>query len=976
MYKRRRDVFLQIESIDGYSPLAPVLCSRGYGRDCMYSPGHESGRIPPDEIFAASVDALVYREYLDPHYLVPKTTKLIAADVNEPPWNRRVPGTVLWARPGERLYIHVRNGDAHDCHSFHLHGLRYGIDSDGAWPFGVSTRDDRRSDEILPGKSWTYVFDATPETIGAWAFHDHAHEVARHVNRGLFGGLIVRDPEVHCADHEIPLFVHQMQGGVECQIDSGVLHHGDTFDFTFPATPGTCHYHCRIHGITMAGIVRIVAGGPATSTVAIRDNYFDPATVDVAPGGKVKWKNEGTNDHIVYSGGGGAASYCLNGRTFVGNTPTVVADAGERLRWFVFNLDFGGTWHNFHPHSTRWRLPTPAGGASDVHSLSPAESFVADTEAPSALRLPCALEDLQCDPPSDACRVRVKGDFLFHCHIEEHMMAGLAGLVRSREWVWITHDLERSLQLELPYDDVSNECPPVDVERCGHRRLRQPATGMGGEGAMAGMAGTPPIDMHQARAQGLWELLPCDSQVLAVHAALLHTGRVLFFAGTGNDPAKEPAHDFRSVVWDCQNGTFHKPFTPIDFFCAGQAFLPDGRLLVAGGTQQYDPFFGLRDSYLFDTLAEDWVHVQDMAHGRWYPSLVALGDGEVLAVGGDDEASHRNRLPETYANATGWTAHTPFAADPPNFPHLFLLVNGRVFYSGGYMGGGGFGPGRINVATSAVAAVSGLRLPGQRGQAASVLLPPAQLQHVLIMGGGDPAIELVDRIDLSAATPKYQPAASLHHARMHLNAVLLPDRTVFVSGGGLHDERDPVKVAEIYDPVANAWTEAATAMVPRLYHSVALLLPDGRVITAGSNPHRGDDELRLELFHPPYLFRGRRPFITDVTGSVGYGETIEIDTPQADEIEWVELIRPMATTHSCDTEQRLVDLEIERRRHPCRVRARIPDEPNLVPPGWYMLFIVDSERVPSAARWIHLPVAPMKPPRPLRRRARSRRARR
>ena len=157
----------------------------------------------------------------------------------------------------------------------------------------------------------------------------------------------------------------------------------------------------------------------------------------------MRWTNNETeagHDHIVIADGGGAATFCLNGRAYVGNTPTIEVDAGERLRWYLFNLDLGGMWHNFHPHSARWRLPTPPGGAADVHSLSPVESFITDTEVPPALRLPCELDELQCDPTEDACRVRVKGDFLFHCHIEEHMMAGLAGLVRSREYVWMTRE--------------------------------------------------------------------------------------------------------------------------------------------------------------------------------------------------------------------------------------------------------------------------------------------------------------------------------------------------------------------------------------------------------------------------------------------------------------------------------------------------------------------------------------------------------
>src|SRR3954462_13564350 len=97
----RRDIFLRIEPLARYSPLAPIVCSRQYGRDCMFNTGHELGRLTPAEISAATVDALIYREYLDPPNTPQKTTMFVAADINEPPWSRRVPGAVLWAKPGE-----------------------------------------------------------------------------------------------------------------------------------------------------------------------------------------------------------------------------------------------------------------------------------------------------------------------------------------------------------------------------------------------------------------------------------------------------------------------------------------------------------------------------------------------------------------------------------------------------------------------------------------------------------------------------------------------------------------------------------------------------------------------------------------------------------------------------------------------------------------------------------------------------------
>lgn len=193
------------------------------------------------------------------------------------------------------------------------------------------------------------------------------------------------------------------------------------------------------------------------------------------------------------------------------------------------------------------------------------------------------------------------------------------------------------------------------------------------------------------------------------------------------------------------------------------------------------------------------------------------------------------------------------------------------------------------------------------------------------------------------------------HARFHVNAVLLPDRTVFISGGNGTNEDAPTAVleSEIYHPDTNTWSLAAKALAARMYHSIALLLPDGRVLAAGSNPNRRDDELRMEIFHPPYLFKGPRPFIESAPVEVLYGSTITIHTPQADDIKWVELIRPMATTHSCEAGQRIVDLPFKRGDF-CHIRAEVTREQNIAPPGWYMLFIVDKNGVPSVAKWVHL----------------------
>ena len=225
----------------------------------------------------------------------------------------------------------------------------------------------------------------------------------------------------------------------------------------------------------------------------------------------------------------------------------------------------------------------------------------------------------------------------------------------------------------------------------------------------------------------------------------------------------------------------------------------------------------------------------------------------------------------------------------------------------------------------------------------------------MILGGGSPAINKVHVIDLNSGSPAYAPAAPLHHARFHVNAVVLPDRTVLVSGGNGTNEDAPTAVleSEIYHPSTNSWSLAAKAQVARMYHSIALLLPDGRVLAAGSNPNRRDDELRLEIFHPPYLFKGPRPFIESTPVEILYGSTIAIHTPQAQDIQWVELIRPMATTHSCEPGQRIIDLPFKCGDF-CHIHADVTREQNIAPPGWYMLFLVNHKGVPSVAKWVHL----------------------
>src|SRR5437773_1552934 len=529
------------------------------------------------------------------------------------------------------------------------------------------------------------------------------------------------------------------------------------------------------------------------------------------------------------------------------------------------------------------------------------------------------------------------------------------------------------------------------------------------------------LDIDTAAAKGIWRLLPYPSQVLPVHAGLLHTGKVLFFAGSGNsafrftsaDFGNEARQVFTSVVWDPVKSVFdsrtftHPPTlrrangSVVDFFCCGHTVLSDGRILVAGGTGGYDKvivngvmhdgghgFAGTRDVAVFDPVQERWTAVRPLAHGRWYPTILMLKDGAVLAASGLDEHGdgHANNTLERAADPerAAWATTRDF--NLPLYPHLFPLADGRLVYTGGKMDTVGdsvpflFDP----VHPTASPVIDGLTDAGQCNQSASVVLPPAQAYRFMILGGG-PEDDTAERgqatrrvavVDCAAAKPVYQTRARLNHERMHVNAVLLPDRTVLAVGGGVTREAsvhtkvvDPqggreVVEAELYEPVADRWSVTAPATIARLYHSVALLLPDGRVVAAGGNPDKGSqvnwlpadplEEMRLEIYSPPYLFASApRPSIMDAPREITYGANVVVRTAQTQSIKWVDLIRPGLTTHSFDSTQRLVDVPFTV-TPPDRLRATIPDDRGAAPPGWYMLFLINTQGVPSVASWVHL----------------------
>jgi len=467
----------------------------------------------------------------------------------------------------------------------------------------------------------------------------------------------------------------------------------------------------------------------------------------------------------------------------------------------------------------------------------------------------------------------------------------------------------------------------------------------------------------QANTQGVWppNPFPVPMTINPVHAALLHNGKVLIVSGSGNLPTET---NFSAAIFDPANGSLTTQPVGWDMFCNGMVVLYDGRALINSGTMQYDPFHGELRSAIYDPSSGLFSDIQLMAHGRWYPTVTSLADGTVMTFSGLDENGNTNSTVEIYTVGSGWSTAYGSPFTPPLYPRMHLIPNGKVFYSGSTTGSRYFDPSTHT--WSGVVATT--KYSGTRTYGTSVLLPLTPANNykpvVMIMGGGSPATNTTELIDLSAASPAWASGPAMSQARIEMNATILPNGKVIVLGGSVNDEDTTTASlnADLYDPVTNKFSSAGQNAYPRLYHSNSLLLPDATVLVIGGNPTRGTYEQRIELYSPPYLFNSNgtaatRPSISSVpTTGIGYGAGFQVQTPDAQNISSVVLMRPGAPTHAFDMEQRMVGLSFTAGAGVLNVTS--PPNGNIAPPGYYLLFILNSAGVPSVAKFVLLTHTP------------------
>ena len=483
------------------------------------------------------------------------------------------------------------------------------------------------------------------------------------------------------------------------------------------------------------------------------------------------------------------------------------------------------------------------------------------------------------------------------------------------------------------------------------------------------------------------------SEIIAIHAALLPTGKIVYFAGEQHDPGQFANHLFDHARLFDTSTLAVSACTPApeitDLFCSGHAFVEGGSLLIAGGTARFDGFQGAVQAWIYDPATNAFSATDSMSDGRWYPTLVTLGSGEVVALSGTNAAgTDQNRDIEVYAPSEGWTVEgIQSVAFDTLYPRTHLLPDGTLFFAtpmGGECMTWTLGDPAPTPLCNGPAEVSGFA--GHTTALLPLLPEEGFTARVLVANGAQPQI-----IDFSAdepawsntgarSVPKSGTLTSTHPLRQNGVLTILPTGEILSSGGeeAYGDEDHPVLPLEIYRPATNSWlTLPIGTAVTRAYHSTALLMPDGRVWFAGSNKrchwsfHDNEDyvgepepttpqegsvdnrELRIEIFEPWYFGRPDRPAFSLTPSSVSVGRSITITCSHAATISRVALVRAGSSTHAFNPDQRFVGLPFT--VSGTKITAHIPDNQDLVPPGPYLVFVLNQVIDPATGATLDVP---------------------
>lgn len=478
---------------------------------------------------------------------------------------------------------------------------------------------------------------------------------------------------------------------------------------------------------------------------------------------------------------------------------------------------------------------------------------------------------------------------------------------------------------------------------------------------------------------GLWG--PVDPwPVVGIHMALLTDGKVLAYDSNipeGSESANENQTFSRATVWNPATGQHSRAdaMTGVNIFCSGLAHLMDGTVFLAGGNRNggAQPNVGITATHEFDAVTKTWTRTEDMEYERWYPSVTPLANGEMLitegvintATNGDD----RTFVPEVRETDGQFRQLDNASRQLDLYPWMDVAPNGNVFMSGPYFQMQSLNPSGLG---SWQGSSVGTRDDEYRSYGSHALY---DIGKILVSGGGgdsspqDESSKTSVVINLNAGAPQVSATDSMGFGRRQHNLTVLADGSVLATGGNssgesLIDLQHGVYNAERWDPATGHWTTLAAEEKTRQYHSTALLLPDGRVLSAGGGicgacEQAGYLEKNGQVFSPPYLFKqdgsgdlAARPVIGSAPGTIGYDASMSIRSPDAEAIGKVALMRLGAVTHSVNMEQRYVPLNYSTAGE--RIVATSPLNANIAPPGYYMLFVIGTDGVPSNSKMVRI----------------------
>jgi hypothetical protein len=444
---------------------------------------------------------------------------------------------------------------------------------------------------------------------------------------------------------------------------------------------------------------------------------------------------------------------------------------------------------------------------------------------------------------------------------------------------------------------------------------------------------------------GEWQTLP-SWPFAASHAALLPDGRVLLWNDLGDAPQ----------IWNPVSNSFSSaqhPSAPLAGTSPVQ--LASGGVGVLGGRDASG--LGATTTWRFDPGSVDWIPMAPLQQARNEPGAFLMGDARLFVVGGDQQTGIPADLPETALPDDPWQTVLAASLVLPRHPWAFLRPGGLIVVAGPDV------TTRLLDEDQQTWSVVDDMILGSR-PAGSAVLVPGEPDEILIAGGRDAATATCERIDL-AGGGGWMPTGPMSFGRRHHNLTLLANGDVLATGGTMTGDELAYSVlqAEAYDPDIGTWTTWAPMSVSRRAHSVALLLPDARVLVAGGGDGSAGSELHADasLFSPPFLFQGPRPSIRAAPDSIRYQSIFTVGSPEAPNIEEVWFVRAGAVTGGFNSDQRALSLSFT--AVPQELTVAAPDSAGQAPPGTWMLFLVDDAGIPSEAALVRMqdgpPVVPL-----------------